>query len=100
QEALRYLAEANRVDGTCPFVTLQMGISIVSAGGDAGLASRALRRALGPRGLAMWLNAPERAWVEAFPEGRSYVRRLAEHNPYVCPILGGELVVILRQGRQ
>jgi tetratricopeptide (TPR) repeat protein len=100
QEALRYLAEANRVDGSCPFVTWQMGVSLVAAGGDAGLAARALRRALGPRGLAMWLDAPERAWVEAFPEGHSYVRRLAEHNAYVCPILGADLVPILRQGRQ
>jgi tetratricopeptide (TPR) repeat protein len=100
QEALRYLAEANRVDGSCPFVTWQMGISLVAAGGDAGLAARALRRALGPRGLAMWLDAPERAWVEAFPEGHSYVRRLAEHNPYICPVLGSDLVAIMRQGRQ
>jgi tetratricopeptide (TPR) repeat protein len=100
QEALRYLAEANRVDGGCPFVTLQMGVSLVAAGGDAGLAARALRRALSPRGLTMWLGAPERAWVEAFPEGRSYVRRLAEHNLYSCPILGGDLTALLRQGRQ
>lgn len=100
QEALRYLAEANRVDGSCPFVTWQMGISLVASGGDAGLAARALRRALGPRGLAMWLDAPERAWVEAFPEGHSYVRRLAEHNVYTCPILGSDLVAIIRQGRQ
>jgi tetratricopeptide (TPR) repeat protein len=100
QEALRYLAEANRVDGTCPFVTWEMGIALVAAGGDAALATRALRRAVGPRGLAMWLNSPDRAWVEAFPEGRSYVRRLAEHNLYVCPLLGSDLSVLLRQGRQ
>jgi tetratricopeptide (TPR) repeat protein len=99
QEALRFLAEANRVDGSCPFVTLQMGMSIVAAGGDAGLASRALKRALGPRGLALWLSTPERARFEAFPEGRSYIRRLGEHNAFVCPILGGNLQTILRQGR-
>jgi tetratricopeptide (TPR) repeat protein len=100
QEALRYLSEANRVDGSCPFVTLQMGISLVAAGGDPALAARALRRAVGPRGLAMWLDSPERARVEAFPEGRSYVRRLAERHLFVCPVLGGDLAGILRQGRQ
>jgi tetratricopeptide (TPR) repeat protein len=100
QEGLRYLAEANRVDGGCPFVTWQMGLSLVAAGGDAWLAARALRRALGPRGLPMWLDAPERAWVEAFPEGLSFVRRLAERNPYACPLLGGDLADIIRQGRQ
>jgi tetratricopeptide (TPR) repeat protein len=100
QESLRYLAEANRVDGSCPFVTLQMGISLVAAGGDAAMATRALRRALGPRGLPMWLNSPDRARVEAFPEGHSFVRRLAEQNPFVCPILGAHLATIVRQGRQ
>jgi tetratricopeptide (TPR) repeat protein len=77
-----------------------MGISLAAAGSDPGLATRALRRALGPRGLTMWLDAPERARVEAFPEGRSYVRRLAEHSPFVCPVLGGDLAALLRQGRQ
>jgi tetratricopeptide (TPR) repeat protein len=100
QEALRYLAEANRVDGSCPFVTWEMGITLVDAGGDPGLAARALRKALGPRGLSLWLQNPDRAWVEAFPEGHSYIRRLAEHHLYVCPVLGGELHVLLRQGRQ
>lgn len=99
QEALRYLSDANRVDGSCPFVTWQMGISLVAAGGDAGLASRALQRALGPRGLGLWVDAPQRAWVEAFPEGRSFVRRLAEHHPYVCPVLGDDLPAIVRQGQ-
>jgi tetratricopeptide (TPR) repeat protein len=98
-DALRYLAEANKVDSSCPFVTLQMGMSLVAANGDSGLAMRALQRALGMRGLALWLPHPERAWVEAFPETRSYVRRLASRYAYVCPILGGDLGLILRQGQ-
>jgi tetratricopeptide (TPR) repeat protein len=99
QEALRYLGEANRVDAGCPFVTWQMGVTLVASGGDSGLALRALQRALGPRGLGLWATAPERAWVEAFPEGRSYVRRLAAKYPYVCPVLGGDLAAIIRQGQ-
>ena len=98
-EGLRYLSEANRVDGNCPFVTLQMGMSLVAAGGDMGLAVRALQRALGPRGFGLWAQSPERAWVEAFPEAKSYVRRLAAKNPYPCPILGNDLAAIARLGR-
>jgi TolA-binding protein len=99
QEALRFLAEANRVDGNCPFVTWQMGVSLMAAGGDSGLALRALQRAMGARGLSMWLPHPERVWVEAFPEGRSYVRRLALKHRYVCPLLGPDLSATIRQGR-
>ncbi len=99
QEALRYLAEANRVDAGCPFVTWQMGISLVAAGGDSLMALRALQRALGPRGLGLWTQNPARAWVEAFPEGKSYVRRLASKHPFVCPVLGSDLGFIVRQGQ-
>jgi tetratricopeptide (TPR) repeat protein len=99
QESLRYLAEANRVDSSCPFVTCQMGISLVTAGGDSGLALRALQRALGPRGLGLWAERPDRAWFEAFPEGKSYVRRLAAKHTYVCPVLGPDLTLITRQGQ-
>src|SRR5262249_17949633 len=98
-KALRYLSEANRVDGNCPFVTLQMGTSIVAAGGDMSLAVRALQRALGPRGLGLWAQNPERAWIEAFPEAKSYVRRLATKHPYPCPLLGNDLAAIARLGR-
>jgi tetratricopeptide (TPR) repeat protein len=99
QESLRYLADANRVDASCPFVTCQMGISLVAAGGDSGLALRALQRALGPRGFGLWANRPERAWVEAFPEAKSYVRRLATKYVYVCPILGPDPTILARQGQ-
>src|SRR5262249_7909739 len=96
QESLRYLAEANRVDSSCPFVTCQMGIALVAAGGDSGLALRALQRSLGPRGLGLWAERPDRAWFEAFPEGKSYVRRLAAKHTYVCPLLGPDLTLISR----
>jgi tetratricopeptide (TPR) repeat protein len=99
QEALRSLGEANRIDAGCPFVTWQMGVALVAANGDSGLALRALQRALGPRGLPLWSPAPQRAWVEAFPEGRSYVRRLASKHPFVCPVLGGDLGAIIREGQ-
>ena len=99
QDSLRYLAEANRVDAGCPFVTCQMGISLVAAGGDSGLALRALQRALGPRGFGLWTSRPHRAWFEGFPEGKSFVRKLAAKHTYTCPILGGDLTIIQRQGQ-
>jgi tetratricopeptide (TPR) repeat protein len=99
QEGIRFLAEANRVDASCPFITWQMGLSMVAAGNDPGLAVRALQRAVGPRGLGMWKDNPARAWVEAFPEARSFVRRLANRHPYTCPLFGGDLSILLRQGQ-
>jgi tetratricopeptide (TPR) repeat protein len=99
QEGLRFLAEANRVDSSCPFITWQMGLSMVAAGGDPALAVRALQRAIGPRGLMMWKDNPQRAWVEAFPDARSYVRRLAKVYAFTCPIFGSDLNIMIRQGQ-
>jgi tetratricopeptide (TPR) repeat protein len=97
-EALRILTDANRIDSNCPFVALQMGVSMVATGGDSAVAVRILQKALGARGLPMWLATPNRAWVEAFPTGKSFVRRLAEKHAYTCPILGADLKAIIRQG--
>ena len=99
QEALRVFGEANRLDPNCAFVTLYMGKSIMATGGDSGIAMRAIQKAVGPRGLLTWQSQPDRVWIEAFPEGRSYVRRLATRHRFACPIMGGDLAVILRQGQ-
>jgi tetratricopeptide (TPR) repeat protein len=98
KESLRFLTEANRMDANCPFVTLQLGAAIVSAGGDTNMAVRALQRALGPKGLGMWQDDPNRAWVEGFPEHRSYVRRLASEFTFTCPLFGEDLKYLIRQG--
>jgi tetratricopeptide (TPR) repeat protein len=97
KEALRYLTEANRIDGNCPFVVCQLGTAMIRCGGDTQLAVRALQRALGPRGLQLWAQNPLRAWVEGFPEKRSFVRKLAAKHAYVCPLWGPDLHLILRQ---
>lgn len=99
RESLRYLTEANRIDGNCPIVTLQLGAAIVEAGGDTQLAVRALQRAVGPSGLPIWAGNPRQAWIEAFPEGRSYVRKLAGVHPFVCPLWGSDMSLLIRQGR-
>jgi tetratricopeptide (TPR) repeat protein len=96
REALRYLTEANRIDGNSPFVIAQLGTAMVKAGGDPAFASRALQRALGPRGFLLWKNAPQTAWVEGLPKS-SYVRGLALQRPYICPLWGADLQPLLRQ---
>jgi tetratricopeptide (TPR) repeat protein len=98
QDALRSLADANRIHSTCPFVPLHMGLALVAAGGDSSLAVRALDRALGSRGLTPWEKTPQKAWVEGLPE-HSHVRRLAAKYPYTCPILGSELTPVLLKAR-
>ena len=98
KEAVRLLTEANRIDNSCPIVTLLLGSAMIAAGGDASMATRALKKALGPSGLARWVGNPSRAWAEAFPEHHSYVRRLAEKHPFICPIWGGDLNLLTRQG--
>jgi tetratricopeptide (TPR) repeat protein len=98
QEGLRFLGEANRIDANCPLVSLQLGVGLVAANGDSGLASRALLRALGPRGLAPWVKSPDRFWVETFPEGRSYVRRLAAKHAFQCPVFSSDVAALMRQG--
>jgi TolA-binding protein len=99
KEALRYLTEANRLDRNCPLVTWQLSTAMLAGGGDAAIAVRALQRALGPQGLLLWAQTPQRLWVEAFPENRSYLRRLASEHPYTCPLWGSDLQAILRQGQ-
>jgi tetratricopeptide (TPR) repeat protein len=105
QEALRYLSEANRIDGSCCLVTWQLGLAMVAAGTDSRIALPALQRACGPRGLGLWTAPPgatkasARMWVEAFPETRSFLRRLALKYPFVCPVFGGDVGAMLRLGQ-
>ncbi len=98
REAMRFLTEANRMDPGCPVVTLQLGAAMIAGGGDTAFAVRALQKALGPRGLGQWEGNPQRAWVEGFPEHRSYVRKLASEYPYTCPLWGSDLSFLVRQG--
>ncbi len=98
KEALRFLTEANRLDPNCPIVKLQLGAALIAADRDPAMAVRVLQLAVGPKGIGLWTGQPSRMWVEAFPENRSYVRKLAEKFPYVCPIWGAELGALLYQG--
>ena len=89
KDSLKYLTEANRLDGNCPVVTLQLGAAMIAAGGDTQLAVRALQRALGAKGLAHVGNRSlAKPGCEGFPEGRSYVRKLASRASVRLPDLG------------
>jgi tetratricopeptide (TPR) repeat protein len=98
KESLRFLTEANRMDSTCPFIRLQLGAAIVTAGGDTNMAVRALQFALGPKGLGQWQDEVQRAWVEGFPDNRSYVRKLASEFSFSCPLFGDDMKYLIRQG--
>lgn len=97
REAIRYLAEANRIDGNCPFVVCQLGMAMLQGGGDPAMAVRALQKALGARGFEQWSRDPQRAWIEGFPHDRSYVRKLAEKHPFICPLWGADFQTLKRQ---
>jgi tetratricopeptide (TPR) repeat protein len=98
QEGLRLLGEANRIDTNCPLVSLELGAGMVAANGDSAIAARALQRALGQRGLAPWLKRPHGLWTDTFPEGRSYVWRLAQKHPFICPVFGNDVAALSRHG--
>lgn len=99
-EALRHLADANRIAPECPLVPWQLGIAMVAEGGKDSLALRPLQKALGPNGLSAWIKSPRKFWQEALPDrDHSYVRRLAEELPYSCPVLGADIGVLHRQGQ-
>ncbi|HYV34383.1 MAG TPA: tetratricopeptide repeat protein, partial [Gemmataceae bacterium] len=99
KEALRYVTEANRLDSNCPLVALHLGMAMVAAGTDGNLATRALNRALGSRGLPAWIQEPDKAWVDGMPDGRSFIRKLAAKHNYVCPLWGSDLRKMVREGQ-
>jgi tetratricopeptide (TPR) repeat protein len=100
QEALRYLADANRIAPDCPFVPWQLGMAMVAAGGADNLAIRPLQKALGAKGLPAWIKAPQKIWQEAMPGPEtSYVARLAAKFLYSCPVFGNDLAAMIRQAQ-
>lgn len=99
QEAVRYLAEANRVNSNCYLVPLQLGLALVAGNGDSSIAIRALQRALAPGALPAYLGVPQKLWIDTFPENQSFLRKLALKYPYQCPLFGNDLKVIIRQGQ-
>jgi tetratricopeptide (TPR) repeat protein len=104
REALKVLAEANRLAPGCPLVSWQLGTALNVGGGDALLALRALQKATAPDGLPKYLHAPRRLWVETLPAD-SWVRNLAERAAlqkvqFRCPLGLDRVDPILISARQ
>ena len=102
RDALRYLADANRLAPNCPLVSYHLGMALIESGGDAPLAFRALQKATVPDGLPKYVRLPQRLWAESLPPG-SWVRNVAQRavvqrTTFTCP-LGLDRVEPLLRGR-
>lgn len=89
REALRYLADANKIASQCPIVAWQMGMALATAG-ESVLAIRALQKATGPDGMPRFLADPDQLWIETLPAD-SWIRSLARDARknrvvYRCPL--------------
>lgn len=98
KESLRYLADANKSASNSVIVNWQLGMGLAVGGGDSGLAIRALQKCLALDGLPRLAKNPDSFWREAFPNG-AYIPRLVEKHAYVCPILGSNVVGMMRQAK-
>jgi tetratricopeptide (TPR) repeat protein len=98
RDGLRYLAEANRMAPNSPLIGWQVGSGLLTSGGDAGLALRALQKAAGPDGLPKLAGRPDSFWREALPEG-SWIGKAADGRPFTCPLLGGNIPGMVRQAK-
>jgi tetratricopeptide (TPR) repeat protein len=103
RDALRVLAEANKLAPQCPLVGWQLGAALLAAGGDALLAVRALQKATGPDGAVRFLAEPARLWIETLPPDswvRNVVRRAGPHKTqFTCPLGFDRLKAVLAAAR-
>jgi tetratricopeptide (TPR) repeat protein len=114
EEAVRLLAEANRLAPNSALVGWQLGVTMLAAGGDSQLAARALQKAVermtavrkGASGShpSLTLAAPkenetpaQRLWMQGFAEGASFVRKLVQKTHFSCPLLGDNPAQMQRQ---
>lgn len=103
REALRVLADANRIVPNCPLVAWQLGVALLQSGGDALLALRALQKATGPDGFPKYLRAPHRLWAETL-SADSWVRNVsqragAQGSIFRCPLGLDQIASVLQQAR-
>jgi tetratricopeptide (TPR) repeat protein len=103
REALRVLAEANRLAPNCPLVSWQLGAALIESGGDVLLALRALQKATAADGLPKFIPAPHRLWAETLPAD-SWVRNLAQRATsqrahFRCPLGMDQLASVYQSAR-
>ena len=97
KDALRYLTEANRIDGNCPIVTVQLGAAMIAAGGDMQMAVRALQRPWDCAACSSGLTTRRTPGSTAFRKGARTSGKLASSYAYVCPLWGADLGPLLQQ---
>jgi tetratricopeptide (TPR) repeat protein len=90
RDALRVLADANKLAPNCPLVGWQLGTALLTSGGDVLLALRALQKATAPDGLPRYVGREAQIWTETLPVG-SWVRNVASQSirrraMYRCPL--------------
>lgn len=88
REALRALADANRVAPQCPLIGYLLGVALIDSGGDVLLAVRALQKAV--EVLPRFAHEPQKLWSETLPS-ESWVRNLArralsQSETFQCPL--------------
>ena len=103
REALRMLAEANRLAPSCPLIAWQLGTALTASGGDALLALRALQKATAADGLPKYLHAPNRLWADTLPAD-SWIRNLAQRAgshrvQFRCPLGLDRVESVLRSAQ-
>ncbi|HEY1376015.1 MAG TPA: tetratricopeptide repeat protein, partial [Gemmataceae bacterium] len=103
RDALRVLAEANRLAPHCPLVAWQLGVALTESGGDALLALRAFQKTTAADGLPKYVRHPSRLWAETLPAD-SWVRNLAQRAgtqraTFVCPLGMDKVAEVLQQTR-
>jgi tetratricopeptide (TPR) repeat protein len=90
RDALRVLADANKLAPQCPLISWQLGTALMATGGDAMLAIRALERATGADGFPRFVAEPTRMWIETLPADswvRNVARRAATQRArFQCPL--------------
>jgi tetratricopeptide (TPR) repeat protein len=103
RDALRVLADANRLAPHCPLISWQLGTALLAAGGDALLGVRALQKATAADGLPKYRHEPHRLWADTLPAD-SWVRNLAQRAgtlraAFRCPLGLDQIESILQSAR-
>jgi tetratricopeptide (TPR) repeat protein len=103
RDALRVLADANKLAPNCPLIGWQLGTSLLASGGDVLLGLRALQKATAADGLPRYLGREAQMWTETLPSG-SWVRNVASQAirrraTYRCPFGFDRLEEVLPAAR-
>jgi tetratricopeptide (TPR) repeat protein len=99
-EAVRHLALAQRLAPKSGFVSLELGRALMEASGEISLAVRAFERAIESLTATIANGIPgDRAWCEPMPAAHSFVHSRTGLDPFVCPLMGSDIKVLVREAK-